>query len=414
MEAGARRCYRVSILNNVSDTRREPLPGEIRPVIRLAGLVVLTDTLFFAVLSPLLNDYAESAHLDRAGVGLLVAAYPLGMVLGAIPAGLLASRWGSRRLVIAGLVVTAAVSLLFTASSSGLALIVFRFLQGAAGASSWTGAMSWASSVSPPDRRGEIVGRLLGLSVVGSILGPVFGAAASVVGTVWVFGAIAALLAALAVIAYRMSNPAQAPSQGFAGAFALMTDQRVRIGLWLIALGGLTIGVINSQAPLELSALGMTAIGISIVYLAMSGTAAVVSPIVGRESDRNGRGRIAVLLIIGAAISMIAAGFAQPLVLVVPLLIIAGTGLEALYVPGSALLWDGAAKADTSTGEILAMANMIWAGAMAIASVFAGVMVTALGYASPFIAVAVLACATIPAVLPIARADKKDRSRPAS
>jgi predicted MFS family arabinose efflux permease len=377
-------------------------------------MVVLTDTLFFAVLSPLLNGYADSAHLDRAGVGLLVAAYPLGMVLGAIPAGLLASRWGSRRLVIAGLVVTAAVSLLFTASSSGLALILFRFLQGAAGASSWTGAMSWASSVSPPDRRGEIVGRLLGLSVVGSILGPVFGAAASVVGATVVFGAIAAALAALAVVAYRMANPQQAPSEGFAGAFALMTDQRVRIGLWLIALGGCTIGVINSQAPLELSALGMTAIGISIVYLAMSGAAAVVSPIVGRLSDRNGRGRVAIFLMVFAAVSMVAAGFATPLVLVIPLLIVACTGLEALYVPGSALLWDGAAKADTSTGEILAMANMIWAGAMAIASVFAGVMVTALGYASPFIAVAVLAIATVPAVVPIARHDRDERAHPAA
>ena len=394
----------------MSDTRREPLPAQIRPVIRLAGLVVLTDTLFFAVLSPLLNGYAESAHLDRAGVGLLVAAYPLGMVLGAIPAGLLASRWGSRRLVIAGLAVTAAVSLLFTASSSGSALIIFRFLQGAAGASSWTGAMSWASSVSPPDRRGEIVGRLLGLSVVGSILGPVFGAAASLIGAVWVFGAIALSLAVLAVIAMRMPNPAQAPSQGFTGAFQLMTDQRVRIGLWLIALGGCTIGVINSQAPLELSALGMTAVGISIVYLAMSGAAAVVSPLVGRQSDRNGRGRITLVLLVVAALSMVAAGFATPLVLVIPLLIVAGTGLEALYVPGSALLWDGAAKADTGTGEILAMANMIWAGAMAIASVFAGVMVTSLGYSSPFIAVAVLACATAPAVLPIARADRQERT----
>ena len=395
-----------------STPRGAPLPTEIKPVIRLAGLIVLTDTLFFAVLSPLLNGYAESANLDRAGVGLLVAAYPLGMVIGAIPAGLLASRWGPRRLVIAGLLATAAVSLLFTASSSGIALILFRFLQGAAGASSWTGAMSWASSVSPGDRRGEIVGRLLGLSVVGSILGPVVGALASVVGTTVVFGGIAAVLAALAFIAFRMANPVQGESQGFAGAFALMMDRRVRIGLWLIAIGGFTIGVINSQAPLELAALGLTAIGISLVFLAMSGFAVVVSPIVGRQSDRNGRGRIAAFLLAFAASSMVAAGFAKPLVLVIPLLIVSCTGLEALYVPGSALLWDGAAQAETATGEILAMANMIWAGAMAIASVFAGVMVTSLGYAAPFIAVALLALATVPVVIPIARADKKERARP--
>jgi predicted MFS family arabinose efflux permease len=272
--------------------------------------------------------------------------------------------------------------------------------------------MSWASSVSPGDRRGEIVGRLLGLSVVGSILGPVVGALASVIGTTLVFGGIAAILAALAFVAFRMANPVQGESQGFAGAFALMMDRRVRIGLWLIAIGGCTIGVINSQAPLELSDLGLTAIGISVVFLAMSGFAAVVSPIVGRQSDRNGRGRIAAFLLAFAAISMVAAGFAKPLFLVIPLLIVACTGLEALYVPGSALLWDGAAHADTATGEILAMANMIWAGAMAIASVFAGVMVTSLGYASPFIAVALLALATVPAVLPIARADKIERARP--
>ncbi|MEI8056960.1 MAG: MFS transporter [Actinomycetes bacterium] len=386
--------------------RRRPLPVEIRPVIRFAGLVVLVDTMFFAVLSPLLASYATSANLDRAGIGLLVAAYPLGMVMGAIPAGALSSRWGPRKLLIVGLTATAIVSLLFTASSSGPMLVLFRFLQGAAGASSWTAAMSWGASIAPADRRGEVAGRLLGLSVAGSIAGPVVGALASIIGAAVVFSAVAALLLGVAVVAARQPAPVRRQSSGWAGALGLLNDPNVRIGLWLITLGGLTIGVINSQAPIELKELGVAALGTSAVYLVMAAFGTAGSPWAGKQADRYGRGKVATALLIVACATMAGIGLTHQVYLVIVLLIIAGTALEAIYIPASALLWDGTAAADTEGGEILAMANMLWASGMAIASVFAGVMSNVLGTASPYLVVAFLAAASIPFGVRIMRTER--------
>ena len=148
----------------------------MRAVVLLCGAVLLVDTVFYAVLSPLLAGYADTAGLDRSGVGLLVAAYPLGMAVGSIPAGVLASRRGPRAVLVTGALITAASCLLFATASSGSALVAFRFVQGVGGALSWTAALVWVASVAPPDRRGEVIGRLLALSVIGGMLGPAVGA----------------------------------------------------------------------------------------------------------------------------------------------------------------------------------------------------------------------------------------------
>jgi len=395
----------------MSTAARAPLPTDVRRVVRLCGAALLIDTTFFAVLSPLLAGYADSAGLSQAGIGLLVAAYPLGFVLAAFPAGNLVSRRGPRTVLLIGLLTIAVACALFAMATTGPELIAFRFLQGVGGILAWASAMGWAQAVAPADRRGEIAGAVLGTAVVGSILGPAVGALATVVGTAPVFLGLAAVFVVLAVLAARLPARRPVESPGWRHALGLLHDHRLRLGIWLLALGGITTGAIYTLAPLTLSEVGVSPAGTSAVFLLMAAAAALTSPRVGRRADRHGRSVVAIVVLLVGSAAMLLTGIVSraggPLWLLVALLVAGFVVLEAGYVPGSALIADGTERAETSRGELLALANLGWAIGMTGASLAAGIMVTHLGPVAPYLAVAVCALVTVPEFVMIERRTRR-------
>lgn len=391
----------------MSTTSRTPLSSDARAVVRVGGAALLLDTTFFSVLSPLLAGYAESASLSEPEVGLLVAAYPLGFVLAAFPAGNLVSRRGPRTMLVAGLLTVAVSCALFGIASTAPQLIGFRFVQGVGGILAWASAMTWAQAVAPVDRRGEVAGKVLGMAVIGSIVGPVVGALASFTGTTPVFVGLGAVFVALAVVAARLPAPLVTGSPGWRHALGLLRDHRLRLGIWLLSLGGIVTGAINTLAPLTLADVGVTATGTSVVFLVMAAAAAFTSPRVGRRADRHGRAVVAVVVLAAGAAATLLTGLVSraggPLWLLVVLLVGGFVTLEAGYVPGSALLADGTAEAEASRGEILALANLGWAIGMTAASLLAGALLGRFGVVAPYAAVALCALLTIPEFTVLAR-----------
>src|SRR5580658_7922920 len=171
-------------------SRLSPDAAEGRLVL-VIGAVVFLDTLFYAVIAPLLPGLVHELRLSKLSAGLLTASYPIGTLLGSLPGGLLAVRAGPRFTVCAGLALLACSTVAFAVVHTALALDLARFVEGVGGACSWAGGIAWIVAETRADRRGAAMGRALGTAIGGALFGPVIGTIATATGRPAAFGAIA-------------------------------------------------------------------------------------------------------------------------------------------------------------------------------------------------------------------------------
>lgn len=346
----------------------------MRRIVIVTSAVILVDTIFFSALAPLLPELVDTYGLSKGGAGLLTAAFALGAIAGAIPAGYMAIQAGVKPTTLAGLTIVALSTVAFAFAGQAWLLDLSRLAQGFGSAFVWTGALAWILDAAPRERRGEVVGFAFAAAVGGALLGPLLGGAAALTGLPPTFGAVAALNAALAVVVYLTPAPAPGERQSLRVLARAVTTPGVRRGLYLMVLPGLLLGVITVLAPLELSRLGWGALAIAAVFFATALFDMVASPLVGRWSDRRGRIEpvwVALALSGAAVLALPWVDVAGVLALVV---VIAAFSFGLFAVPGAAILSDATERAGIEMGLGVALMNLAWSPGDAIGAAAGGVL----------------------------------------
>ena len=368
----------------------------MRRLLVLVAVLVFVDTMLYAALTPLLPRFADELALSKGQAGVLVAAYAAGALIGAIPGGMAAVRFGPRRAVLGGLALMGLASVGFALADDFWSLSGARLLQGGGSAFTWAGAFAWLLAAAPPARRGELIGTAMGAAVFGALFGPVVGAAAALAGRAIVFCALASVAVALAAWTLRLDAAPAAPASAVTLTRAFATA-RFTGGLALMSLASLLFGILSVLAPLHLAGAGWGAAAIGALWLGAAALETVESPLIGRLSDRRGPMLpVRLALRAGALASLGLATGARPL-LYVPFVVAASASFGALFTPAFALIADGADRAGLAQGMAFGLMNAAWAIGAALGPAAAGAIASATGDWIPFLLAAAMCAATLAA-----------------
>jgi MFS family permease len=305
--------------------------------------------------------------------------------------------------VVLGLALLGVSSLVFGVAQDIVLLDAARFFQGVGGACSWTGGLAWLVADAPPDRRGALIGTALGAAIGGSLFGPVLGAVAEATSRGIVFGSVLLVAAGLAAWALATPSVHEPDRQDASVVAAALRSAPVVAGMWLVTIPALAFGAVNVVGSLRLDELGAGTALIGATFLAMAALEAIVSPIVGRVSDRRGRlvpVRAGLAAATAALLLVPLPGDVAPLI--AGLILLAGC-LGAFWAPAMALLADAAERAGVAQGYAFALVNAAWAGGAMAGSAGSGALADATADAVPFVVLAALTAGTLAVLLRVRR-----------
>jgi MFS family permease len=375
----------------------------MRRLFPLVAAVVLVDTMFFAAVAPLLPHYSDELDLSKTAAGVLTAAYPAGTFAGSLPGGWLAARWGVKPTLLCGVALLGVTSLVFGFANHIVLLDAARFVQGVGGAFMWAAGMAWLVSVTPAERRGQVIGSALAAAIVGVLFGPVLGGAATLVGPEVVFSAVALVAAGLGAWAARMPGVPPEPSPGLPALMGALRRRSVLAGFWLFTLPALFSGVIEVLVPLRLDDLGASGAAIGAIFLVTAAVEAALSPLAGSLSDRRGRLVPIRLGLAGAVVTAVLLPLPEGVVLLGLTVMLTFAALGGFWAPAMAMLSDASEEAGLDQALAFSIANLAWAAGHLLGSGAGGALADATADAVPYGLLSLACAATLAGVIGLGR-----------
>ena len=352
--------------------------------------VFLAESAFYSVVPPLLPGLVRETHMTTTEVGILVAAYPAGVMIAAIPAIALVNRQGVRTTTTVGLSLLILATLAFAWSSLALILDAARLIQGIGGAVAWAAALAWLISEAPAARRATVIGGAVGAALIGMVVGPVIGVAAAWLGRGIVFSGIALVLAAMVVITPSAPPAAADKRNPVRAVVELLKVRRAAIGSILIAVIGVINGTLASLAPLLIARRLGSAAAIAAIFVASYLLASLWNVVLGRVADRVGR---LVPVMVGFALAAGILPFLPSFSSLIPLgiaTVVVGSSASGLWTPTAAMVADGAEPAPSGQAVAVSVTNASWAAGGALGAVVMSRLADSVGFSVPFLLVGTL------------------------
>lgn len=369
----------------MSDRR---IPAQIWVIVAAAVVIALG----FGMIAPVLPQFARSFDVGLTAAAGIVAAFSVMRLAFAPAGGRLVQRFGERRMYLAGVSLVALSTALVAFAQDYWQLIVFRGLGGIGSVTFTVAATALLVRLSPPALRGRTSALYATAFLLGSVCGPILGAALLGLGYRVIFLSYAfALVAAVLVVAVFLREPAAAP--GATGdERPLMTlreawaDSAYRAALVAnVANGWTNFGVRVALLPLMAAAvpsLGAPLAGVALTLFALAN--ALTQQVTGRLADVRGRRPMILVGLLVSGSATLGVGYATDPFAFLALTALAGAGAAFLGPALQAVLAD-VIGSERRGGPAIAATSMATDVGSIAGTLITGLVADALGFGPAFL-----------------------------
>ncbi|MEL7085507.1 MAG: MFS transporter [Cyanobacteria bacterium J06597_1] len=263
---------------------------------RALGQLFVAGLLFWAsmtTLLPTLPLYISDVGGSDWQVGIAMGTFAIGLVASRSWLGPLADRRGRKLVLQIGLVAATLAPIGYLLVSSIPAIVLIRAGHGISIAAFATAYVALVTDVAPAEFRGTVIGYMSLVNPIGLMVGPAIGGYALEWGG---YSALFLLSASLGCIGWGLASrvPERSAVASLTSAsdnrfWSLLAQPRLIAPSVTMLFVGLAFGVLTTFMPLFVRS-GDFGINPGLFYLASSAVAFVMRVVVGRASDRWGRG----------------------------------------------------------------------------------------------------------------------------
>lgn len=293
--------------------------AKLAPQTRRNMLVLFCAGLLFwsslASLLPTLPLYIGETGASSALIGIVMGCFAIGLLLSRSTLALLADQRGRKLVLIIGMVAVAFAPIGYLFTNSIPALMGIRAFHGLSIAAFSLAYSALVVDLSPPHHRGELIGYMSLVNPLGMALGPAIGGFLHEgfgFGPAFIASAVIGMMGLLCLTqVYEPPTVIGSTGQPESSAhsennkfWSLLFTPRVRIPATVLLLVGLSFGALSTFVPLFMRENNVD-LNVGLFYTAAAIASFTIRLMVGRASDRYGRGLFITLSLILYATSMV-------------------------------------------------------------------------------------------------------------